>query len=195
MNTGLDQPPPRDRRRRNRLLLAALAAGLGVILTYAWVGRRPPPPPPAAAAPSHVMEGLSLNEIQDGVKRWVLKADSARYLQDRQEIHLTGIRLEFYGEPGRVISLSCQEGVVDTRTRGLTLQGEVEVREGELRITTALVRYLPRERLLVAPQEVTMENPRLKVEGRDLSVSLAHRRLVLKEHRLTEVRTAKDWRL
>jgi LPS export ABC transporter protein LptC len=141
------------------------------------------------------MEGLSLNEIQDGAKRWVLEADRARYLQDRREIEVTGIRLEFYGEGGRVIRLNCREGRVDTATRSLTLAGEVEVSDGDLTVTTGLIRYLPQERLLLAPEEVTLTTPRLRVTGRDLSIFVAHRRLVLKEHRVTEVRDMEGWRL
>jgi LPS export ABC transporter protein LptC len=133
------------------------------------------------------MEGLSLTEVQNGVKRWILEADRADYLKDRNEIRISGIYLEFYGEQDRVVSLSCREGVVDTKTRGLTLKDGVEVTEGDLKITTDLVRYLPQERVLVAPSEVVLEAPRLRVEGRDLTIHLAGRRLVLSRHRLTEV--------
>lgn len=171
-----------------RLLLAlALLGGLGWGAYQLW-GRRPPPPPPKVQAPTaHVMEGLSLTEVQDGVKRWVLEANSADYRKDQNEIFITGIYLEFYGEGDRVISLSCREGRLDTKTRALTLQDHVEVSQGDLKIITDLVRYLPKERLLVAPNEVVMENPRLRVQGSDLTVFLAGKRLVLNHHRLTEV--------
>lgn len=141
------------------------------------------------------MEGLSLNEIQDGVTRWNLEAKSARYLQDRGEIELTDLSLEFFGEGGRVIRVSCREGWVEMHTRALTLSGEVTVSDGEVTVTTDLVRYLPQERQLVAPQEVTVTTPRLTVQGRDLSIFVAKRRLVLKEHRLTEIRGLEGWRL
>ncbi len=175
-------------KRPLRLLAAlALAGGLGWGAYHLW-GRRPPPPPPKTQAPAlHVMEGLSLTEVQNGVKRWILEADRADYLKDRNEIRISGIYLEFYGEQDRVVSLSCREGVVDTKTRGLTLKDGVEVTEGDLKITTDLVRYLPQERVLVAPSEVVLEAPRLRVEGRDLTIHLAGRRLVLSRHRLTEV--------
>lgn len=190
--------PPLPRRRWTPF---RIVVGLMVLAGLGWGGyalffRRPPAPPPSpAAAPTHVMEGLSLNEIQDGVKRWNLEAKSARYLQDRKEIELTDIRLEFFGEGGRVIRVSCREGRVEMQTRALTLTGEVTVSDGEVTVTTDLVRYLPQERQLVAPQEVTVTTPRLTVQGRDLSIFVAHRRLVLKEHRLTEVRGMEDWRL
>lgn len=189
-------PLPRRRWTPFRIVVGLMVlAGLGWG-GYALFFRRPPAPPPApAAAPTHVMEGLSLNEIQDGVKRWNLEAKSARYLQDRKEIELTGIRLEFFGEGGRVIRVSCREGRVDTQTRALTLTGEVTLSDGEVTVTTGLVRYLPHQRLLLAPEEVTVTTPRLTVQGRDLSIFVAHRRLVLKEHRLTEVRGMEDWRL
>ncbi len=178
-----------------RLLLAlALLAGLGWGAYGLW-GRRPLPPPAKPQAPAtHAMEGLSLTEVQDGVKRWVLEANTADYRKDRNEIFLTGIYLEFYGEDDRVINLTSQEGRVDTKTRAVTLQNQVEISQGDLRITTDLVRYLPQERLLVAPHAVVLENPRLRVQGSQLTVFLAAKRLVLAQHRLTEVLMGEEFR-
>ncbi len=169
------------------LAVLALMGGLGWG-TYHLVGRRPlPPPPPDPKPATHVMKGLSLTEVQDGVKRWVLEANTADYRQEEHLIHLTGIYLEFYGDNDRVVSLSCQNGLVDTKTRSLMLKDHVEVSEGDHKITTDLVRYQSQQRLLEAPHEVVLETPRLRVEGRNLTIYLSSRRLVLNQHRLTEV--------
>ncbi|OGP72385.1 MAG: hypothetical protein A2Z73_03525 [Deltaproteobacteria bacterium RBG_13_60_28] len=57
-----------------------------------------------------------------------------------------------------------------------------------MRITTNLVTYQPVGRLLLAPDEVTLEEPRLKVQGKGLKVELAEKKLVLAQHRLTQVK-------
>ena len=57
-------------------------------------------------------------------------------------------------------------------------------------IRASQVTYLPAERLLLAPGEVTLEGPKLRVQGKGLRVELAHKKLVLAQHRLTEVKLA-----
>ena len=132
------------------------------------------------------MESLALTETQDGDKRWTLDAESADFLKDKMEVSIKGVKVEFFGGPDKVIKVKAREGVINTKTRVLTLKGGVEMVSGDLRISTDLVTYQPKDRLLLAPEEVTLEEPRLKVQGRDLQVQLAEKKLVLAQHRLTE---------
>jgi LPS export ABC transporter protein LptC len=170
--------------------LAVLAVGLWGI----W-GRRPPPPPapqPPAAAKSR-MEKLSLTEIQEGDKRWILEAQKADFRQEQSEVSITGVGVEFFG-PGEHIRVKADEGLFHTKTRVLTLKGQVEMQRGDLLIKTSLATYQPNERLLLAPEEVVLTEPNLKVRGKGLTVELAHKRLVLAQHQLTEIKP-KEWGL
>ena len=65
----------------------------------------------------------------------------------------------------------------------------MEVQRGDLLIKTSTVTYQPAGRLLLAPEEVSLEEPGLRVQGKDLKVELAAKKLVLAQHRLTEVKT------
>jgi LPS export ABC transporter protein LptC len=165
------------------LLAAAAAAAV-------WALRPEPPPAPKPAPPESEarMETLALTEIQEGDKRWVLEAKTADFLKDRQEIKITGVRVEFYGGQDKIIKVRAEEGLVHTVTRVLSLRGNVEMESGNLRVTTAAATYQPGGRLLLAPEDVTLENLRAKVQGKDLKVYLAERRLVLAQHRLTKVK-------
>jgi LPS export ABC transporter protein LptC len=96
--------------------------------------------------------------------------------------------VEFFGGADRVVRVKAKEGLINTKTRVLTLQGGVEMVSGELRITTDKVTYQPAERLLLAPDEVTLEEPRLKVQGKDLQVKLAEKKMTLAQHRLTQIK-------
>ncbi|RJR46519.1 MAG: LPS export ABC transporter periplasmic protein LptC [Deltaproteobacteria bacterium] len=165
------------------ILLAGLGWGL-----YEWSSPAPPPPPPPAPLETKArMESLALSEIQEGNKRWTLEAQSADFSKEKLEVKITGVKVEFFGGPDEVIRVKAQEGLINTKTRVLTLKGQVEMVSGNLRITTDRVIYQPGERLLSAPEEVTLEEPRLKVQGRDLQVKLAEKKLVLAQHRLTQV--------
>ena len=142
------------------------------------------------------VESLSLTEVEDGGKRWTLEARSAEYLKDRNEIRILDIQVEFYGDGGRVVKLACQEGLIHTKSRALTLQGQVVLQDGDLSIKTGMVRYQPKERVLTAPEEVILESPRVKIQGKGLKVDLAGKRLTLTHHQLTEVKVeARKWPL
>ncbi len=167
---------------------------LGVSVWGLW-GRRPPPPPPKPQPPAEAksrMEALSLTEIQEGDKRWVLEAQKADFRKDQMEVSITGVGVEFFG-PGEHIRVRADEGLFHTKTRVLTLKGQVEMQRGDLLIKTSIATYQPNERLLLAPEEVVLTEPNLKVQGKGLKVELAQKKLVLAQHRLTEIKPKTDW--
>jgi len=177
--------------------LAGLAALVVLGLWSLWGLNRPAPPPPkplppAAAAPAR-MEGLSLTEVQEGDRRWVLEAKKADFRKEQMEISISGVGVEFFG-PGEHIRVRADEGLFHTKSRVLTLKGNVEMQRGDLLIKTSLATYQPNERVLLAPEEVTLTEPNLKVQGKGLKVELAEKRLVLAQHQLTEFQP-KEWGL
>jgi LPS export ABC transporter protein LptC len=165
---------------------------LGVGAWWLW-GQPPPPSPPKAAAPVKPrMQGLSLTEIHEGDKRWVLEATKADFHPDQGTVGISGVRVEFFS-PGEDIRVKADEGVFHTKTRVLTLKGQVEMQRGDLVVQTSEATYLPGERVLLAPQEVMIVEPGLRVEGRGLRVELAAKKLVMTQHHLTELQV-RNWR-
>lgn len=168
-------------------------AGLAVlVLVGAWglseLNRPapPPPPPPAAPAPSR-METLSLTEVQDGDRRWVLEAQHADFDKDQVEVKIIGVKVDFFG-PGEHVTVKSDEGLFNTKTRFLTLKGHVEMERGDLLVKTNLATYEPESRVLTAPEDVLLTEPALRVQGKGLRVWVAEKKLVLAQHRLTEVK-------
>jgi len=176
---------------RGWLLGLFLVLGLGA--WGIWKGRAPAPPPPApppaAEAPSR-MESLALTEIQDGDKRWVLQAQKADFVKERDQIGLSGVKVEFFGRPGQHILVKGEEGKLNTKTRILTLQGNVEMESGDLHLKTSIIYYHPADRVLLAPEDVTLEGPTIRVQGKGLRVELAQKKLALAQHRLTQIKTS-----
>jgi LPS export ABC transporter protein LptC len=167
-----------------------------ILLVLAWGlwGHRPPPPPPkpVAAAQPPRMEGLSLTEIHEGDKTWVLEAKKADFHPEDDTVSISGVRVEFFG-PGEDIRVKADAGLFNTKTRVLTLKGQVEMRRTDLVVTTSEATFLPAERVLVAPEHVVITDAGLKVEGRGLRVELAAKKLIMTQHHLTELQV-KDWR-
>ena len=183
-----------DGRGRSRWLwVLGVMVILGVGAWGLW-GHRPPPPPPkpAATAQQPRMEGLSLTEIHEGDKTWVLEAKKADFHPEQDTVSISGVRVEFFS-PGEDIRVKAEAGVFNTKTRVLTLEGQVEMQRGDLRVTTSQATFLPAERVLLAPEHVVITEPGLKVEGRGLRVELANKKLVMAQHHLTEFQV-KDWR-
>jgi LPS export ABC transporter protein LptC len=178
-------PSPRRRLGWLWVLGGVLVLGLGA---WGLFGQRPAPPPakPAATAPHPKMQGLSLTEIQEGNKRWVLAAKKADFHPDQDKIIISGVRVEFYG-PGEDIRVKADEGVFQTKTRVLTLKGHVEMQRADLTIKTSEATYLPKQQVLLAPQDVVISDPPLKVEGSGVRVELAAKKLIMAQHRLTEI--------
>ena len=166
---------------------------LGVGAWGLWGHRAPPPPPkPVAAAQLPRMEGLSLTEIHEGDKTWVLEAKKADFHPDQATISITGVRVEFFG-PGEDIRVKSEAGLFNTKTRVLTLTGQVEMRRGDLLVQTSVATFMPAERALVAPEVVVITEPGLKVEGKGMRVELAAKKIVIAQHHFTEL-LVKDWR-
>ncbi len=147
----------------------------------------PPPPKPPPAETQSRMETLSLTEIQDGDKRWVLVGKKADISKDQGEVNLTEVRVEFFG-PGEHLKVKADEGLFHTKTRILTLTGNVEMDQGDLLVKTSVATYDPNARVLVCPEKVILSNPTLRIQGKGLRVWLAEKRLVLSQHQLTEVK-------
>jgi LPS export ABC transporter protein LptC len=184
---------PRGRRGWRRLLSWPGLAGLAVLVAVAfwglWELSRPAPPPPKEAppAPPSRMETLALTEIQDGDKRWVLEAKHADLDKDQVDVKITEVKVDFFG-PGQHVTVTADEGLFNTKTRFLTLKSNVQMDRGEMRIQTSLATYEPESRILTAPEDVVLTEPTFRVQGKGLKVELAEKKLILTQHRLTEVK-------
>ena len=181
------------RGRSQWLWVLGVMVILGVGAWGLWGHRAPPPPPkPVAAVQPPRMEGLSLTEIHEGDKTWVLEAKKADFHPEQNTISISGVRVEFFG-PGEDIRVKAEAGLFNTKTRVLTLKGQVEMRRGDLLVQTNVATYIPEERALLAPEDVVITEPGLRVEGKGMRVELAAKKLIMTQHHFTEFQV-KDWR-
>ncbi len=95
--------------------------------------------------------------------------------------------MDFFG-PGEHVTVKADDGFFQTKTRVLTLKGNVEMVRGGMQVNTSLAIYDPATRVLTAPDDVLLTDPTLRVQGKGLKVELLQKKLVLAQHRLTEVK-------
>ncbi len=183
-----------DGRGRSRWLwVLGVMVFLGVGAWGLW-GHRPPPPPPKPAAPAQPRgwRASPSPRFMKAIKPGSWRPRRRIFTRTRHTISISGVRVEFFG-PGEDIRVKADAGLFNTKTRVLTLKGQVEMRRGDLLVQTSVATYVPAERVLLAPERVVITEPGLKVEGRGLRVELAAKKLVMAQHHLTELQV-KDWR-
>lgn len=145
-------------------------------------------PPPLAPEKQGQMQEIRLTEIQDGDKKWVLKADNADYLRDKDRIHLSAVWVEIYGLQGGTLIITGDAGFIGVKTRDLTLVGNVQAKSADYTFNSTEVHYNPQTRLLFAPGPVRLAGPRIVVEGKDMTVDLKTNKLNLAQHLKTRLR-------
>ncbi len=168
--------------------LAGLAAG-----GLWWFFSPPPPPPPAEnhAGEKAKMDTLSLTQIEEGGQRWKLKAQKAEYQTNRDEVRMRDVYLEFYGQDQETVYLWGNEGLINSKTRDLVVKGDVKLKRGDITIHTPEIQYFHTEHTIVAPDDVFMDGPQAQVFGKDLHIDLTAKHLIMKKHRLTQVKVEK----
>ena len=121
------------------LMLAGLVAGL---VGYNRLGKQPD------ALVSVLPKGkdLSLNHIyhvatRDGVKEWILDADSAQYQRSENKMVMKDVSATFFLKDGKTIHLTSHKGVLFNDTRDMEVSGDVVVRNGQHELKTERLYY------------------------------------------------------
>jgi LPS export ABC transporter protein LptC len=180
-------------RKKCPALLAFCLWGLVSLQTQPLVSAEPTVTPPTTITPEKQgeMEKIKLTEIQEGVKKWVLTADSADYLKDKDRIYLNKVRVEIFGKDSDKtvddIIITGDSGFIGVKNRDLSLEGNVHARTATYEFTSNLLNYDPKTRILTAPGPVKVQGPRLYTEGIDMTVDLKINKLDLARHTVTKL--------
>jgi LPS export ABC transporter protein LptC len=180
--------------KKKWVVLAAFCLwGLVALRPQPLGSEEPSVTPPTTIAPEKQgeMEKIKLTEIQEGVKKWVLTADNADYLKDKDKIYLTNVRVEVFGKDNDKTSddiiITGDTGFIGVQSRDLTLVGNVHANTADYEFTSDLVHYDPKTRILTAPGPIKVQGPRLYTEGTNMTVDLKINKLDLARHTVTKL--------
>jgi LPS export ABC transporter protein LptC len=178
-----------------RVLLALCFLGTVIGLNLPLLGEEHPTvntsPPTIAPEKQGEMQEVRLTEIQDGIKKWVLTADNADYLKDKDKIYINNVWVTVFGkeldkETDDII-ITGDKGFIGVKNRDLTLEGNVHAKTAEYEFISDLVHYDPKTRILTAPGPVKVQGPRLYMEGKKMTVDLRNNKLDVDQHTVTKL--------
>ncbi|MGQ9920702.1 MAG: LPS export ABC transporter periplasmic protein LptC [Desulfobacca sp.] len=171
-----------------RLWLLATWCLAGSLVLPLAAADQPPAPPPLAPEKQGEMQEILLTEIQEGDKKWVLRAANADFVREKDRIVLSRVWVEIFGLEGGSLIITGDTGSIGIKSRDLTLTGNVQATGPDYTFASAEVHYHPQTRILSAPGPITLESPHLSVEGRNLTVDLKTHKLELAQHDKTQLR-------
>ncbi|MCF8031684.1 MAG: LPS export ABC transporter periplasmic protein LptC [Desulfarculaceae bacterium] len=129
------------------------------------------------------LHGLKYTHVENGVRKWSLKANRARYEENTSQVFLDQVAIEFYREKAGPIYLRGDEGVYNQKTQTVTLKGHVDGRtsEGD-RLSTTVITYREKDKVAETDAEVTFEGSQYKVVGQGMRVLVDKNIVILKRN-------------
>ena len=153
--------------RRTGIIKGVLAAV--VVLTVVGVGGlfyrvRNATDKPAqllSAIPENTEIALSNIEhtaTSNGRSQWRLTAEQARLTEGKRQLLLTRPSVVFFMEDGREVMLTADQGVLDTQSNDIAVDGHVVVSNRDYRLATEKLRYSHGDRLLMSDAPVAIDS-------------------------------------
>jgi LPS export ABC transporter protein LptC len=167
--------------------------GLGILGVIAfWIGlyafntQRPANPPQKAVttgqAPGTVgLKEINFTQVKDGVKLWELKAEAVEYQKDSNLVSFKKVTLIYFPKDNKPITLVGNVGKLDTRSKNVSIAGEVLISspEGyELRVPS--LEYVDERKEVQTDGLVTLNGPHLNLEGQGMIMNLESQKVKIK---------------
>ncbi|MCB2190386.1 MAG: LPS export ABC transporter periplasmic protein LptC [Deltaproteobacteria bacterium] len=127
------------------------------------------------------LRGLNYTHVENGVRKWSLKAERARYEENTGKVYLDQVAVEFYQKNGDPIYLSGDQGVYNQKTHTITLKGNVDGRTDDgNQLLTSVITYREKDKTAETDAEVTIQGERYKVVGQGMQVFVEKNKMILK---------------
>lgn len=166
-----------SKRTVTSILLVGIALLLGLLTTVFVIYRD------ISENPTQLVEALpdgadiSIDDIRhtavkDGRKEWELEAASARYSDSAQTARFEDVRVVFFMENDREVTVTGRQGRLDTVTNDIQLSGDVVVQDADYELTTERLRYDQEDRTIHVPVPVRVEGKAFTVQAEAMTVDL-----------------------
>jgi LPS export ABC transporter protein LptC len=152
--------PDRTRQLKGILLVLGILILGGIIAMFSLQRSTAPADKKGETAaknrPTISLEGLHHTGIRNGVKEWLLDAESADYRLEENRAYLSVIEASFFDSDGETVHLSADSGVLKTDSNDLEVSGNVVLKNSQYVMRTDRLLYTESERLFstLSPVEI-----------------------------------------
>ncbi len=151
------------------LLLVGLAAGL---LKYQRLKEEPETALSLLGEKSNVsLDTIHHVATRDGVKEWVLDAQTVQYQAAEKKTILKGVSVTFFLKDGRTVHLTGNDGVLFTNTTDMELSGNIVVQSGSHELKTEKLYYDHKARSVSTNTPVMVEGDGVYLSGNNMKFS------------------------
>lgn len=116
---------------------------------------------------------------RDGVKEWMLDAESAQYEKAGSTTVFKDICATFFLEGGRAVILNSRDGVLSTDTKDMEIWGDVVARSGSYQLNTNRIRYDHKAQVLSTLTPVVIKGKGLEITGDRMTFDLQTEHVVV----------------
>ena len=150
---------------------------IGLLLAGLWVGlvayRHITKTPDTLVSIPPQDKDMSLNHIhhvatRNGVKEWILDAESAEYQKAEKKTVFKHISATFFLKDGRSIHLTGCSGVLLTDTKDMEVSGDVVARSGPYELNTEKLLYDHKGRSISTDKTIVLKGNGVDMTGENL---------------------------
>lgn len=176
-------------KRFRLILVAALLAVVAGTLAAYWLNP-PAGMPPVSDDPTLAgldadgrprLKGLTYTQVKDGMRKWTLTAEGARYDDKTGMVSLVDVMVRFYPENGGEVTIRGDEGSYDQKNQLVILKGQVRglTHDGNT-LTTDWMSYSEGEQVADTNAWVTVAGKGYSVTGKGMLVVVPQSKVIFK---------------
>lgn len=183
--------------KKKTAVICGFIVCLAVIVIVAIVvfEKRKTPEPLLKILPDKVdvqIKDVHYTDVAESGMKWEIKAATARYVKKDQVAFFEKIAVRLMTKEGKTFLLTGDQGVLKTDIKDMTVSGNVKIlSDNGDTFSTDDLHYINKERRFHTASSVTMENPRIRIRGKGMSLSLEDEKLSLLAGVKAEIRQVK----
>ena len=122
---------------------------------------------------------ISHTATRKGKKEWSLEAASANYIGKTSQMVLDDLKVTFFLDDESEITLTADEGILNTDSNDIEVSGNVVVIDREYRLVTQNLNYTHDRRMLYSTAPVTISGPEAHLTADKISFDLNTKKVTL----------------
>lgn len=176
------------KKAKNLLLIGIFCVVAFWLGLYAFGTRKASVPPPKETTGGEGPGKVGLREIhlvqtREGVKQWELKAEAVAYQDSDHLVSFKKVTLTYYPKGEKPILLVGNQGNLDSRSKNISIEGEVVVSHPEgYELKVPYLYYRDDVREISTEGEIFFQGPSLKLEGQGMTMNLESQKLWIRKN-------------